>query len=240
MSGHTEGPLRRRDLRQSPPEPASTPDRRRSRRPALVAAVLVALAGLAVVVLGVLLATSLAQPRSVTATLVVPADVRVVEAVPGMLGLRGRQVRVEARAVSGRVFVGVGRAADVEAYLGDVARHQVNGVDGAGHLSGRRVDGSASVPDPATVDVWAASVSGDSAVVLRWPDQPGQWRMVAASDGTGPAPARVTLTWTRDVAASPAPAVIAVGALLLVAGAASAMALRLARPATGDARAESW
>jgi hypothetical protein len=58
---------------------------------------------------------------------------------------------------------------------------------------------AASLPDPATSDLWVETVIGDqeASFVPNPPD--GRWLVMAASDGTGPAPTELTLTWQRDV-----------------------------------------
>jgi hypothetical protein len=202
----------------------------RRRRTALVArllAGLVALAGLSLLVAGVLRATVYAPETTTVGRTAGSPDAPVVETAPGALDLDGPSVRVEATAASGDqpVFIGVGRARDVEAYLAQAARAQVTGIQD-GRLAVAVRGGEASLPDPAGVDVWAVSAAGRGTAALVWPDAPGQWRVVATTDGTR-APQQVTFTWTRAPKASPAPALIAVGLLLLVVG---LVALVLTRP----------
>jgi hypothetical protein len=126
-------------------------------------------------------------------------------------------VRVDVRGPGDRqVFVGVGRADDVAAYLGDAARTEVTGVrDGQGVVT--RQGSEASLPEPAGVDVWALSATGRGTATLTWPQAPGRWRVVAAVDGATP-PTEVVLTWQRARTSSAAPALFAVGGLLLALG----------------------
>src|SRR5699024_10759361 len=74
------------------------------------------------------------------------------------------------------------------------------------------------MPDPAGSDLWVEEVSGSGEVVYEWTAEPGRWVMLAAGDGTGPAP-QVELTWDREV---PTPLLVPgliLGGALLVGGA---------------------
>jgi len=155
----------------------------------------------------------------------------VVVTVPGMSELAGGRLAVTATADGGRpVFIGVGRSPDVEAYLGGVARAEVTALEPGGTLRVAARAGEASLPDPAGVDVWAVASRGAGSATLTWPRVAGSWRVLIAVDGrTGPSTAE--LTWTGSAGGSPAPALIAVGAVLLVAGLAGLLAIRSGRVA---------
>jgi len=187
--------------------------------PRLVA-LLVAALGAVLLSAGVLRAGPLAPSDTTTARLPSPGRAPVVVSAPGLLGLGGSRVRIEASAPggSGQVFLGVGRAADVQAYLGDVSRVEVTGVDPQDRLVGVARGREASLPDPDGVDVWVASVRAPGAAALIWPDQPGRWQVVVATDGTAPAPASLSLSWTRTGGTSMVPALVSLGLLLLVGG----------------------
>ncbi|HET9653889.1 MAG TPA: hypothetical protein VFP72_00915 [Kineosporiaceae bacterium] len=201
----------------------------------LIAAVVVAAAGLAGMVYGVLLATSLAPPATTTARLA-PTGVPVVDTATGVLDLSGPRVRIEAVSPSGGpVFVGVGRADDVTAYLQDVSRSEVTRVAEDGTTTLARAGSKPSLPDPAGVDIWVAGNRGTGSAALDWPDTPGLYRVVVAADGSAPAPARITLLWAREHRTTAAPAVITVGALLLVGGLVGLIVLRgRRRPEPGE------
>ena len=183
-----------------------------------VVAAAVALVGVLLTGLGALFATSLAPDQEVTARLDGAGDRPVITTQIGVLDLAGPRVRVDARAADSPVFLGIGRAKDVEAYLGKVERLDVAGHDDAGRLLADPTGDEASVPDPAGVDVWTVSTRGENAASLVWPDTPGQWRLVVATDGEAKAPASLDLTWTAESGTSFAPALIAVGILLVVGG----------------------
>ena len=200
-----------------------------SRRPiGRVVWALVALAGLLLLGGGVAVAASPPEP-TLTATTPGLDGVPVLVTAPGVLGMGGPSVRVEvtSRDARGPVFVGVGRAGDVEAYLAGVARTDLTGwADGRTAVTSRA--GAPSVVDPAGVDVWVVSASGTGSVSLQWPDLSGSWVAVAATDGGGP-PRQVALTWTRGATTSPAPALVAIGLVLVVAGSIGTLVLRRGR-----------
>jgi hypothetical protein len=190
---------------------------RRLPLPKLVAAA-VALIGVLLVVAGGLQATVFA-PSPVSRATLASSGQPVVTTAVGVLGLDGPRVQVDVTDSSRRpVFVGIGRATDVDAYLAQASRLQVIGHDNEGTLLTQRIGSEPSLPNPAAVDVWVVSVRGQGAANLAWPDAPGQWRLVVATDGTARAPDSVRLTWSgRDVQSS-APALIAVGLVLAVGG----------------------
>jgi hypothetical protein len=196
------------------------PARGRSGSAALpkLAVVLIALVGVGLVVAGGLQATVFAPSAVSQATLASPRE-PVVSTAVGLLGLDGPRVRVDVTDGGRRpVFIGIGRAADVDAYLARVSRLEVTGHDGEGTLLTRRIGAEASLPDPGSVDVWVTSVLATGRADLVWPDAPGQWRMVVATDGTDPAPDRIKLTWSGREVHTAAPALISVGLVLVVAG----------------------
>ncbi len=202
---------------------------------ALAAAALVALAGVVLVLLGLAKATVWAPDRITVARVAGQAGAPVVTTTPELTALDGPVLKVDVRGPAGRpAFVGVGRADDVAAYLGAAARTEVTGV-ADGHGVVQRQGAEASLPEPAGVDVWAASATGSGSASLTWPQSPGHWRVVAAVDGATP-PTEVVLTWQRARASSAAPALLAVGGLLLALGLVGAWAARRTRPAARTAR----
>ncbi|MFI7589604.1 hypothetical protein ACIB24_21260 [Spongisporangium articulatum] len=209
-----------------PRQNRNRPDRRPSaelarRRPGpILAALAVVLIGFGVVVLGGLRATTLAPPPSVTAKLSNSSQVPVITSAVGLLGLDGPRARITVRAAAATdtVFLGIGRASDVEAYLGEGSRLEMVGRNEQNQLLTRRHGDRARLTDPDDADVWAVKVRVKGAATLAWPQTEGQWVVVTASDGTKPAPADVTITWSGREAETVAPVLIAVGVLLMVAG----------------------
>ena len=197
-------------------EPAPRPPSRLSWVLRLLVAV-VALAGVVLVALGGLKATVWKPSATTRATLVAPGRPAVSTAV-GLLGLEGPRLEVDAGSSRRPVFVGIGRAHDVDAYLAQADRLEVIGDDGNGTLLTTQVGSEKTLPDPAGVDVWVVSARSQGTAGLVWPDAPGQWRMVIATDGTAPAADKITLTWSGRTPHSPAPELIAIGLVLIVAG----------------------
>lgn len=203
-----------------------------------VVAAAVALVGALLTALGALLATSLAPDSEVTARIDGVGDRPVITTQIGVLDLEGPRVRVDARAAGAPVFLGIGRAKDVEAYLGKVRRAEIAGHDGVGRLLAEEAGDEASVPDPAGVDVWTVSTRTQDVANLVWPATPGQWRLVVATDGKAKAPASVELTWTKEAGTSLAPALVAVGILLFVGGGVT-LAMLWSRASLDDRRPPS-
>jgi hypothetical protein len=74
------------------------------------------------------------------------------------------------------VFVGIARAADADAYLGNVKRAVVSGRYEPGDATER--GDSAPVTPPAERKIWAASVSGAGERTLTWKLRDGHWVVV--------------------------------------------------------------
>jgi hypothetical protein len=183
-----------------------------------LAAAAVALVGVLTVLAGGLQATVFATPAVSRATLT-SAQQPVITTAVGLLGLDGPRLQVDVTDTGRRpVFIGIGRATDVDAYLARVSRDEVKGHDADGTLLIDRLGDEPSLPDPASADVWVASVRGRGSAALTWPDAPGQWRLLVASDGTARAPDTLKLTWSGREVHSVAPALIAIGLVLTVAG----------------------
>ncbi len=211
--------------RRATPAPGRRPVRRSDGRlprpPASAsawAALAVAALGALLVLLGGLRSTVLAPPAVSVATLTAPRTAVVSTAV-GLLGLDGPRLEVQATAAAAStpVFVGIGRAHDVDAYLARVRRLEVVG-DDAGALLTRSVGSEPALTDPAGADVWLVSARGPGAAGLVWPDTPGQWRLVVATDGTAPAARTITMSWSGREHRTAAPALISIGLVLVVGG----------------------
>ena len=198
-----------------------------------LAAALVAAAGLALIVIGALKATALAPPAQTVGRISGSTGAGVIDTATGILALDGPRVTVQVtpRGSSGPVFIGVGRADDVAAYLGGVRRDEITRVSDSGTLTLTRTGTEATVPDPVGVDIWAASAHGTGSTTLTWPRTAGQWRIVVAADGSGVAPQPITMTWARDSRSSGAARWIGAGVVLLVLGAAGSILDRFWHPA---------
>lgn len=212
-----------------------------------LAAGLAAVLGLALLVVAAVLASQSDGSTALVGSYRTDGKVPVVTTVPGTLELVGKGVTVKASSAKpdGAVFLGIGRAADVQAYLGEVSRAELTGIDPARTLTARSTGDEPSLPDPSLADIWVVGTRGTGQATLTWPEPPGRWQLVAVTDGTAPAPAEITLTWTRArTAPAGIPAMVGSGALLLVGGTVVLVVLWLRRqvrrpaPAEGEAEPE--
>ena len=76
------------------------------------------------------------------------------------------------------VFVGVGRAEDVEAYLSGAAHDVVADVTDGGAVSYRHRTGTATVSSPADEGFWVRSEQGTGSLRLDWSLETGSWSVV--------------------------------------------------------------
>jgi hypothetical protein len=101
---------------------------------------------------------------------------------PDWLFRQGRlgSVRVTASGATGHaVFVGIGRKAQVEAYLRTVAHERVTDFEvDPFSLESQRQPGNAAPPLPAAQIFWAAKAIGTGRQSLEWPVEKGSWDVV--------------------------------------------------------------
>ncbi|GAB3265638.1 hypothetical protein [Arthrobacter pigmenti] len=133
----------------------------------------------------------------------------------------------------GELMLAVGRADDVEAWVGDAAHLTILEQDGQ-KLTAERSDGATDVPDPRGSDMWQTVETGEGEITYTWADPaPGEWSLLLATDGTEPAPTNVSLTVPNAEGTPWAIPLIVTGALLTVLGLAM-----LFRPRKGKRTAE--
>ena len=163
----------------------------------------VLLVGLGCAVAGTLLLTVLAPPRQLDVTETSTDPGTAVVTAPGLLELTGPQAALRASGTAQQqVFLGIARASDVTAWLGDASRTELTGVRGdldAPAFATRHTAGAAA-DDPRVADIWLASASGAGSAALDWPrsasaDVEGGVVALAATDGTAAAPGTVSITW---------------------------------------------
>ncbi|MPV38141.1 hypothetical protein [Georgenia subflava] len=75
----------------------------------------------------------------------------------------------------------------------------------------------AALPNPAGSDLWVVEQTGTGNAEIEWEGADGRWSLLAATDGTTPAPT-VSLTWPVDVRTPWLVPGLIVGAVLLLAG----------------------
>ena len=123
-------------------------------------------------------------------------------------------VRLQATSVddSGEVFIGIGRQADVTAYLAGTAHDQISHITAGGSLEYTQAAGEESAAPPVDESFWVASASGGGTQVVEWDVAEGEWIVVLMNvDGSAGILADVTVGIQSG-------ALLAVGIVMLVAG----------------------
>ncbi|MBM7849003.1 hypothetical protein [Arthrobacter roseus] len=181
-------------------------------------AVPLVLAGLLLAAWGVAQTTFWAPAQTMaasTATDVQKAPVVVVDADIRPDDLEKIDVTVQGE---GDFVVAIGRADDVEAWVGKAAHVRLTGVT-EDKIESSYSEGEKSVPDPRGSDLWVSEDTASGETVLSWVDPaPGEWSLLIAADGKAPAPTSVSISWPNDETTPFAVPLIVVGALLSVLG----------------------
>ncbi|MHA7238364.1 hypothetical protein [Arthrobacter sp. TMS1-12-1] len=195
-------------------------------------AVPIIVAGLLLMLLGIGQRTVWAPAETVTAGVAQDAQAGPVTVVePGARGDAGGPVEVTVEA-DGPFTLAVGRASDVEAWVGDAAHLSVTGL-GEETLDSAFSEGEDSVPDPRGSDLWIAEEPGDGSLTYRWSEPTeGDWSILLAADGEAPAPTRVSVTTPNDQS-TPFALPLIIGGALVVALGIALLLISPRRPGTG-------
>lgn len=192
-----------------------------------------ALIVLGVIAIALAIASATVWRPTDTATLTLPArpDTPLVISDAGVLDAVDPDVTIVATADADQpVTLAVGRTEDVVAWVGTSAHTRITGLESWDALAvedveqtaeGEATDAAedAGVPDPAGSDLWVTEQTGTGTAEMSWADRDGRWSLLAATDGTAPAP-QISLTWPVDVRTPWLVPGLVVGAVLLLAGAA--------------------
>lgn len=196
---------------------------------------LLALAGLAAAVAGILSATVYRPSDTVTATMDAPTTPLVI-IEPGVLGLVADEVTMVATAADPEATITVitSPTYDVEAWVGSAAVTRITGLADWETLATAEVEGEATVPNPAGADLWRMenTATGEFSAIITPPS--GAVSVLLATDGTEPAPV-VSLTWPVAVTTPYLVPLLVAGGVLLLAALALAFAGRRAAESTGGA-----
>ncbi len=201
----------------------------------ILAIVLIVL-GLGTIGAAIASATVWKPDSTVTVPLPSEPDVNYVISEPGVLNIVNETVKVRVVAQDGEspVFLGMGRTADVEAWVAESDHGAITGLQTWDSLNYQKIDGvepetededgeetaeeeEPEPANPADSDMWVEQVNGVGELTYTWEEVPGRWSMIVATDGTSPAP-MVEFTWEREV---PTPALIPgilVGSVLTLLG----------------------
>jgi hypothetical protein len=116
------------------------------------------------------------------------------------------------------VFLGIGRASDVDAYLGDVSRSVVHGIDRKPRYD--QQPGSAPTGPPGEQRFWVASATGSGRQALEWDPKSGDWVAVLMNaNGTVGVEADVKIGAELDPLLGAGIGIAAGGAIVLLLGA---------------------
>jgi hypothetical protein len=136
--------------------------------------------------------------------------------LPGGIGDFG-SVRIRAGS-AGAVFVGIGRASDVQRYLGRVRHAEITDFDtDPFRVTSHTVPGTARPGPPARYSFWRVQASGPGTQTVTWPVESGRWAAVVMNvDGSAGVSVAVSIgarvPWLHWVAIG----LLAAGGLLLI------------------------
>jgi hypothetical protein len=183
-------------------------------------AIVLALLGLVLLVLGIGQRTWWQPPETVTAS--VPAGtqsapVTVIDSAVRTAHEGELTVKVNG---DGPLLLAVGRKGDVDAWVGPAAHLNVTGADEDFRaLSTSTVAGEPTVPNPTGSDLWVSEQAGTGSLSYTWTaPAEGDWSLLLASDGTGAAPTDIAITAPNDNSTPWAVPLIVLGILALLAG----------------------
>jgi len=131
-------------------------------------------------------------------------------------------VRIQAQAVSDQasLFVGIGTAEDVDAYLGGVSRDEIVDIEPNGDVDYQPLPGgaAAAATAPAAQTFWVASAAGPNHLEVEWDIEEGEWVAVLMNaDGSAGVVADVTVGVRSSAILVAGFALLAIGALFAMA-----------------------
>jgi hypothetical protein len=180
--------------------------------------VVLVVVGVVVIGLAIASATIWRPSDRITASLAATPQAPLLVTDPGVLEMVAGEVTVRASAEGDApVTLAVGRDVDVQGWVGDAPHVVVTGLTTWSELAAETVDGDGESANPAGSDMWVAEADGTGEASLEWSDTGGRWQLLAATDGSAPAP-RIELTWPQDVRTPFLVPGLVVGGLLLVGG----------------------
>lgn len=211
-----------------------------------IIAIAIIVIGIAALVGAVGSATFWRPDDRVTATMPAAPQEPVVVTAPGVLDMVDDtvEVRLVGATDSTPVVLAMGREADVHAWIDGAPYVEITGLTTWEQLAVREVEAvepepdedaedettedeeaaedeeateEPVLPDPAGSDLWIEEVTGTGELTYEWTVVPGRWVMLAATDGTEPAP-QVELTWDREVETPLLVPGLIVGGVLVLAG----------------------
>ena len=167
-----------------------------------------------------------------TPTSAIVSSIASIRNTSGVTTVTGQPtVRISASPVQGTaaVFVGIGRAADVDRYLAGVATEQVTNLNVEPYsITGIRRGGQVNAQPPTTQRFWVAQASSARAARINWRVRDGRYRVVIMStNGRGGFATTSTIGITIPNIARDALGGLLLG--LLMAGGGTALLIRATR-----------
>ena len=158
-----------------------------------IIALILGVIGLCLLLAGIASATIWKPSPTVTATTTVQ---RLGVTRPGVLELIAKDVDIKVKG-KGNVAIMVGRARDVNGWVGQASHTQINGLKTFTKLDTKEVAGkSEELPDPTQSDMWLQSDSAAGSAHLKWQNKEGSFSgLIYSAEG----PATVQLAWHRTV-----------------------------------------
>jgi hypothetical protein len=150
------------------------------------------------------------------------------------------RLRVTAPGGDTHMFVGIGPAVAVDAYLADVSHDEITGVtDGTTPVYRTRAGSAPVSAPPAGQTFWTAKTSGPGTRQLAWSPSDGQWSVVIMNaDGSPGVAAAVTVEIKAGFLLPLALTMLVIGVVITLGGVALIVIGAVGRPA--DRRGRSW
>ncbi|NEM91584.1 hypothetical protein [Galbitalea soli] len=167
--------------------------------------------------LGIAERTVLAGPDTATATTTSPITTPVV-VIEGSALTAFPHTQTVTLTAGSTLFAAYGRTKDVVAWVGDASYTSLSYDSTTGTLVSHVHRGTeSSVPSPAGSDLWLGQFTGDAARTIRMTAAPDV-SILAVTDGTAPAPSKVSISWPLDNSTPWSAPLIGGGAVLLLVG----------------------
>lgn len=149
--------------------------------------------------------------------------------------LHGGTVKIDIEG-DGNFLLAAGRPDDVDAWVGTTAHNTITGTSEDGKsLQVEHADGDATAPNPAGSDLWVSTENASGELEYSWtPPADGDWTLLLASDGTKPAPAKISMTFPNDTSTPWAVPLMILGVLLIAGGTALALLSLRRRDGNGE------
>lgn len=190
----------------------------------LLAAMLFILS-ISLLLLGLAQRTIWAPPDSYSISLQVEAEKPYTLIPAEQLSLLPGDVQVSAVGPE-QVYLAVGRAADVAAWVGESSHYQVETSADGDSLGIREIIGTEDYASPINSDLWQRDKSGEGVAQLVIPENSGL-AVLVASDGRAPAPHTVRISWPIETSTVVSDIFMGVGfGILLLAIVLNLLALR--------------